>query len=129
MKKQDIDQYMIRVAKVCVQEVAMCNAWQKHWKCTYEARCVKYITNEPNMILVRKHEKPQSLVLNRVQTSEKLLKRHFIKHLTCTLWTIMYNNAWTTWNPPLIHVLFATRGQHPKQIIKKNNLIQKFDKN
>ena len=49
------------------------------------ARCVKYTTNEPNMFLMRKHEKPQSLVLIGVQTSEKMSKRHFIKHLACTL--------------------------------------------
>ena len=103
-----------------MQEVAMCNAWPKHWKCTWEARCVKYTINELNMILVRKHEQPQSLVLIGVQTSEKMPKRHFIKHLVCTLWTTMWNNAWTSWNPPLIHVLFAIRGQHPKKIIKRN---------
>ena len=104
-----------------MQEVAMCNAWLMHEKCTYGARCVKYTTNEPNMFLMRKHEKPQSLVLIRVQTSEKMSKRHFIKHLACTLWTIMWNNTWISWNPPLIHVLSATRGQHPMQINKRNH--------
>ena len=34
------------------------------------ARYVKYTTNDPNMFLIRKHEKPQSLVFIRVQTSE-----------------------------------------------------------
>ena len=105
---------------MCVQEVAICNAWPKHGKCTCGTRCVKYTINEPNMFLMRKHEKPQSLVLIRVQTSEKMPKWHFIKHLACTLWTTMWNNAWTSWNPPLIHVLFAIRDQHPKQIIKRN---------
>jgi len=100
--------------------VAKCNAWPMHEKCTCGARCVKYTTNEPNMFLMRKHEKPQSLVLIGVQTSEKMSKRHFIKHLACTLWTIMWNNAWTSWNPPLIHVLSATRGQHPMHINKRN---------
>ena len=85
-----------------------------HGKCTCEARCVKYTTNEPNMFLMRKHEKPQSLVLIGVQTSYKMPKRHYIKHLVCTLWMSMWNNAWTSWNPPLIHVLFATRGQSSK---------------
>ena len=101
----------------------VCKRWlcPMHGKCTCRARCVKYTTNEPNMILVRKHKKPQSLVLIGVQTSEKMPKRHFIKHLTCTLWTIMRNNAWTSWNPPLIHVLFATRGQHPMQINKRKS--------
>ena len=56
-----------------------------HGKCTCGVRCVKYTTNEPNMFLMKKHEKPQSLVLIRVQTSEKMSKRHFIKHLACTL--------------------------------------------
>ena len=56
-----------------------------HEKCTCGARCVKYTTNEPNMFLMRKHEKPQNLVLIRVQTSEKMPKKHFIKLLACTL--------------------------------------------
>ena len=56
-----------------------------HGKYTCEARCVKYTTKDPNMFLMRKHEKPQSLVLIRVQTSEKMPTRHFIKHLACTL--------------------------------------------
>ena len=89
--------------------MAICNAWPKYGKFTCGAKCVKYITNEPNMFLMRKHEKLQSLVLLRVQTSEKMSKRHFIKHLTCTLWTTQF-----------VHVLFATRGQHPKQIINRN---------
>jgi len=92
------------------------NAWKMHmW-----SKCVKGTTNRPNMFLMRKHEKHQSLILIGVQTSEKMLKRHFIKHLACTLWTTMWNNAWTSWNPPLTHDLFATRGQQPKKIIKRN---------
>ena len=65
----------------------VCKRWQcaMHGKCTCGARCVKYTTNEPNMFLMRKHEKSQSLVLIRVQISEKMSKRHFIKHLACTL--------------------------------------------
>ena len=100
--------------------MAMCNAWPIHEKCTSGARSIKYTTNEPNIFLMRKHEKPQSLVLIGIQTSEKMPKRHFIKYLACTLWTTMWNNAWTSWNPPLIHVFFATRGQHPMQINKRN---------
>ena len=101
-----------------------------HEKCTCEVRCIKYTTNEPTMSLMRKHEKPQSLVLIGVQTREKMSKRHFVKHLACTLWTIIWNNAWILWNPPLIHVLFATRGQHPMQINKRNQSHEKkFDKN
>ena len=98
----------------------VCKRWQyamydkMHGKCTCGASCVKYTTNEPNMFLMRKHEKPQSLVLIGVQTSEKMPKRHYIKHLVCTLWTTMWNNAWTSWNLPLIHVLFAIRGQLSK---------------
>ena len=38
-------------------------------------RCVKYTTNEPNMFLMRKHEKLQSLVLIGVQISKKMPKR------------------------------------------------------
>ena len=83
-------------------------------------------TNESNMFLMRKHEKPQSLVLIGVQTSEKMPKRHFNKHLACTLWTTMWNNAWTSRNPPLIHVLFATMGQHPMQINKRNQSHEKI---
>ena len=98
----------------------MCNAWPMHEKCTCGARCVKYTTNEPNMFLMRKHKKFQSLVLIGVQSSEKMPKRHFIKHLACTLWTTMWNNAWTSWNLLLIHALFDRRGQHPRQIIKRN---------
>ena len=120
---------MTRIAKVCARGGyvhCMTNAWPMHEKCTYGTRCVKYTTNEPNMFLMRKHEKPQSLVLIRVQTSEKMSKRHFIKHLACTLWTIMWNNAWTSWNPPLIHVLSTTRGQHPMQINKRNQSHEKI---
>ena len=100
----------------------MCKRWlcAMHEKCTCGAKCAKYTTNDPNMFLMRKHEKPQSLVLIGVQISEKMSKRYFIKHLACTLWTIMWNNAWTSWNLPLIHVLSATRGQHPMHINKRN---------
>ena len=105
---------------MCVQEVSMCNAWPMHEKCTCRIRCVKYTTNKPNMFLMRKHEKLQSLAPIEVQTIEKMPKINFIKHLVCTLWTTMWNNVWTSWNPPLIHVLFATQGQHPKQINKRN---------
>ena len=100
--------------------MAICNAWPKHEKCTCGASCVKYTTNESNMFLIKKHKKPQSLVLIGVQTGEKIPKRHFIKHLAWTLWTTMWNNAWISWNPALINVLFATRGQHPRKIIKRN---------
>ena len=103
-----------------MQEVAMCNAWPMHEKCTCGVRCVKYTTNEPNMFLMRKYKKPQSLVFIGVQISEKMSKRHFIKYLAWTLWTIMWNNVWTSWNPPLIHVLSATKGQQPMQINKRN---------
>ena len=111
-----------------MQEVAMCNAWPMHGKCTCGARCVKYTTNEPNMFLMRKHVKPQSLVLIGVQTSEKMLKRHFIKHLECTLWTTMWNNAWTSWNPSLIHALFAIRGNIQSESSKETNPIQNLKK-
>ena len=65
----------------------VCKRWlcAMHEKCTCRVRCVKYTTNEPNMFLMRKHEKPQSLVLIEVQTSEKMPKMHFIKRLACTL--------------------------------------------
>ena len=111
---------------MCVQEVAICNAWPMHEICTCGARCIKYTTNEPNMFLMRKHGKPQSLVHIEGQTSEKMPKRHFIKHLAYTLWTTMWNNAWTSWNPPLIYVLSATRGQHPMQINKRNQFHEKI---
>ena len=97
-----------------------------HEKCTCRVRCVKYTTNEPNMFLMRKHEKPQSLILIEIQTSEKMPKRHYIKHLVCTLWTTIWNNAWTSWNPPLIDVLSTTRGQYPIQINKKNQSHEKI---
>ena len=106
----------------------VCKRWLSamHGKCTSRERCVKYTTNEPNMFLMRKYKKPQSLVLIEVQTSEKMPKRHFIKHLACRVWTTMWNNAWTSWNPPLIHVLSATRGQHPLQINKRNQSHEKI---
>ena len=65
----------------------VCKRWlcAMHGKGTCGAIYVKYTTNEPNIFLMRKHEKPQSLVLIEVQTSEKMPKRHFIKHLACTL--------------------------------------------
>ena len=110
---------MTRVAKVCARGGNV-HCMTKAWKTQCGAKCLKYTTNDPNMFLMRKHEKLQSLVLIRVQTSEKMPKRHFIKHLVCILWTTMWNNAWTSWNLPLIHVLFATRGQHPMQIIQRN---------
>ena len=119
MKKQGIDQCMTRVAEVCARGGYM-QCMTKVWKMQCGAKCVKYTTNDPNMFLMRKHEKSQSLVLIRVQTSKKIPKRHFIKHLMCTLWTTTWNNAWTSWNLPLIHVPFATRGQHPKKINKRN---------
>ena len=105
-----------------------CNAWPMHKKCTCGVRCVKYTTNEPNMFLMRKHEKPQSLVLIGIQTSEKMSKRHFIKHQACTLWTIMWNNAWISWNTPLIHVLFATKSQQPMQSKKRTNFMKNLTK-
>ena len=83
MKKQDIDQCMTRIEKVCARGDYVPRPM--HVKCTYGARCVKHTTNEPNMFLMRKHENPQSLVLIGVQTSEKMFKKHFIKHLVCTL--------------------------------------------
>ena len=51
----------------------VCKRWlcAMHGKCTCGARCVKYTAKEPNMFLMKKHEKPQSLVLIGVQTSEK----------------------------------------------------------
>ena len=60
---------------------------------------------------------PQNLILIEVQNSEKMSFGHFIKHLECTHYTCMINNARTYKNLALIHVIFATRGQHPKQII------------
>ena len=57
MKKQGIDQCMTRVTKVCARGdyvQCMTKAWKVHM-----ARCVKYTTNDPNMFLMRKHEKPQ----------------------------------------------------------------------
>ena len=116
---------MTRVAKVCAKGGNV-QCMTKAWEMQCGAKCVKYTTNDPNMFLMRKHEKPQSLVLIGVQTREKMPKRHFTKHLTCTPWTTMWNNVWTSWNPPLIHVLYATRGQHPKQINKRNQFRAKL---
>ena len=110
---------MTRVAKVCARGGNV-QCMTKAWKMQCGEKYVNYTTNNPNMFLMRKHDKSQSLVLIGVQTSEKMPKRHFTKHLVCTLWTTMWNNAWTSWNPPLIHVLFAIRGQHQKKINKRN---------
>ena len=111
----------------------VCKRWRcaMHGKCTCGARRVKYTTNEPNIFLMRKHERPQSLVLIRVQISEKMPKRHFIKYLVCTLWITKWNNAWTWWIPPLIHVLFAIKGptsktNHLKKPIPYKNLTKKI---
>ena len=111
---------MTRVAKVCARG--------GYVQCMKNAHVGQGVLNaQPmNMFLMRKHEKPQSLVLIEVQTSEKMPKRHFIKHLAYTLWTTMWNNAWTSSNPPLIHVISATRGQHPMQINKRNQSHEKI---
>ena len=84
MKKQGVDQCMTREAKVYARGGNV-QCMTKAWKMQCRAKCVKYTTNEQNMFLMRKHEKPQILVLIGVQTSEKIPKRHFIKHLACTL--------------------------------------------
>ena len=70
MKKQGIDQCMTRVAKVCAR------GGDVHDQSMENAHVGQGVLN---------HEKLQSLVLIGVQTSEKMLKRHFIKHLACTL--------------------------------------------
>ena len=119
MQEHEIEHDMIRVTR-CVQTVHMCNAWTRHEKCTCGARCVKYTTNEPNMYRVRKHEKCQSLVLIGVQTSEKMPKRKFIKHLACTLTRYIWWNEWAWQKQTLILVINAIRGQHPKKNIKRN---------
>ena len=66
---------MTRIAKVCARGDYVPRPM--HGKCTCGARCVKYTTKEPNMFLMKKHEKPQSLVLIGVQTSEKMFKKTF----------------------------------------------------
>ena len=59
---------------------SVCKRWLSamYEKCTCGAKCAKYTTNESNMFLMRKHEKPQSLILIGVQTSEKMSKRHLL---------------------------------------------------
>ena len=52
-----------------------------HEKCTCGEKCVKYTMNEPNMFLMRKHEKPQSLVLIEVQTSETMGLRDILSNI------------------------------------------------
>ena len=75
---------MTWVANMCARG-GYVQCMTKAWEMQCGAKCVKYTTNDPNMFLMRKHEKPQSLVLIGVQTSEKMPKRHFTKHLKCTL--------------------------------------------
>ena len=62
-----------------------------------------------------KHVKPQNLVLIRIQTSEKLSSKHFIKHLVCILTPYIRWNEWTWWNLSSLHVIIATMGQQPQQ--------------
>ena len=56
------------------------------------------------MLNMHNHGNPQKLVLNGVQSNEKLSYRHFIKHLECTNYTNIWNNAWTYVKLAYIHV-------------------------
>ena len=64
----------------------------KRWLCAMHDQCMKnahvgqgVLNTQPMNQTSEKPEKPQSLVLIEVQTSEKMPKRHFIKHLASTL--------------------------------------------
>ena len=61
-----------------------------HEQGTYEAKCVKHVTNNQNMINMHNHGNPQKLVLIKVQNNEKMSFEHFIKHLMCTYKTNMW---------------------------------------
>ena len=50
------------------------------------------------MLNMYEYGKPQNLVLIKVWKSEKIPSRHFIKHLVCTHYTYVMNNAWTCEN-------------------------------
>ena len=65
------------------------------WASTQGANCIKHTTNDENMINMNNYGDPQNLVLIGVQNNNKMSFEHFIKHIECTLYTCMLNNAWT----------------------------------
>ena len=98
---------------VPVFKTMMTNAWTS----TRGVKYIKHTTNNQNIINMNNYGDSQKLVLIGVQNNEKISFEHFIKHLECTHYTYMLNNAWTYKNLVQIHVIFVTRGRHPKQII------------
>ena len=75
--------------------VCIWDAWPMHEQGPHGAKCVKHATNNQNMINMHNHGNPQKLILIKVQNNEKMSFGHFIKHLECTHYTCMLNNAWT----------------------------------
>ena len=85
-----------------VQNMSMWDARPMHdqcmtnaWISTHGEKCIKHNTNDQNMINMNNYGDPQSLVLIRIQNNNKMSFGHFIKHLECTHYTCMLNNAWT----------------------------------
>ena len=60
---------------------------------THRTKCIKHTTNDQNMIDMNNYDDPQSLILIGVQNNKKISFRHFIKHLECTHYICMLNNA------------------------------------
>ena len=60
---------------------------------THEAKCIKHTTNYQNMININNYGDLQNLVLIGVQNNNKMPLGHFIKHIECTNYTCMLNNA------------------------------------
>ena len=82
--------------RVCASSVLMVCMWDaKECMTTHGEKCVKHTTNDQNMINMNNYGYPQNLVLIGVQNSEKMSFGHFIKHLECTHYTCMLNNART----------------------------------
>ena len=65
------------------------------WISTHGVKCIKYTTNDQNMINMNNYGDPQSLVLIGDQNNNKMSFWHFIKHLECTHYAYMLNNTWT----------------------------------
>ena len=111
---------------VC-KRVAMRNAWPMHEKYTCGVRCVKYTTNEPNMFFNK--ETWENLKFGTHWSPNKWKNVWKAFYQTPSMHT-MNNNVKQYMNimksTLLIHVLSATRGQHPMQINKRNQSLEEI---
>ena len=60
---------------------------------THGVKCIKHTTNDQNMININNYGDLQNLVLIGVQNNNKMPLGHYIKHIECTNYTCMLNNA------------------------------------